>query len=371
MTNKHIKLFETLQIGTKTLRNRLAVAPMTRVSGEEDGTVGPLMQEYYENFAEGGFGLIVTEGLYTDEHYSQCYYRQPGIATGKQSESWKPVVKSVQDKGAILIAQLMHAGSLSQFNAYTDISAGPSAVQPMGEQMPFYYGEGNYKVPIAMSQQDINDVISGFVQAAELAKSAGFDGVEIHGANGYLLDQFLTNYSNQRTDRYGGDITGRLQIYQDVIEAVRQAVGSDFIVGVRFSQKKVNDTNHVWSEGELAAEKVFALMRKCQVDYIHTTEPVLNDPAFEQSASLASLAKKYSGLPVIANGGVIKPDLALSVIENRETDVVALGRAALANPDWPTAVRNGAPLKDFDYATLAPIANLESAKIHAESKVLT
>ncbi len=368
MANKHAKLFEAFQIGTKTLRNRIAVAPMTRVSGEEDGTVGRLMQEYYESFAEGGFGLIVTEGLYTDEHYSQGYYRQPGIATAKHSESWKSVVKSVQDKGAIFIAQLMHAGSLSQFNSYKDSSAGPSAVQPMGEQMPFYYGEGKYNVPVAMSQQDINDVISGFVQAAEFAKSAGFDGVEIHGANGYLLDQFLTNYSNQRSDRYGGDITARLRIYQEVIEAVRQAVGNDFIVGVRFSQKKVNDTDHVWSEGELAAEKAFGLMRECQVDYIHTTEPVLNDPAFEQSASLAALAKKYSGLPVIANGGVREPDLALSVIEHLEADVVTLGRTALANPDWPTAVRNDTPLKDFDYAILAPIANLESAKKYVELK---
>jgi 2,4-dienoyl-CoA reductase-like NADH-dependent reductase (Old Yellow Enzyme family) len=368
MANKHAKLFETLQIGTKILRNRIAVAPMTRVSGEEDGTVGRLMQKYYESFAEGGFGLIVTEGLYTDEHYSQGYYRQPGIATAKHSESWKSVVKSVQDKGAIFIAQLMHAGSLSQFNSYKDSSAGPSAVQPLGKQMPFYYGEGKYNVPVAMSQQDINDVISGFVQAAEFAQSAGFDGVEIHGANGYLLDQFLTNYSNQRSDCYGGDITARLRIYQEVIEAVRQAVGNDFIVGVRFSQKKVNDTDHVWSEGELAAEKAFGLMRECQVDYIHTTEPVLNDPAFEQGASLAALAKKYSGLPVFANGGVRKPDLALSVIENREADVITVGRTALANPDWPTAVRNDVPLKDFDYAILAPIANLESAKKYVELK---
>jgi len=106
--------------------------------------------------------------------------------------------------------------------------------------------------------------------------------------------------------------------------------------------------------------------RLMQEYYIHTTEPVLNDPAFEQSASLAALAKKYSGLPVIANGGVREPDLALSVIEHREADVITLGRTALANPDWPTAVRNDVPLKDFDYAILAPIANLESAKKYVE-----
>jgi len=367
MANRQAKLFEAFQIGPKILRNRMAVAPMTRVSGEEDGTVGRLMQDYYEKFAEGGFGLIVTEGLYTDEYYSQGYYKQPGITTGVHGKSWMPVVQKVHDKGAIFIAQLMHAGSLSQFNSHKDHSAGPSAVRPKGEQMPFYYGKGQYNVPVAMSQQDIDDAISGFVQAAEFAESAGFDGVEIHGANGYLLDQFLTEYSNQRSDRYGGDIAARLRIYQEVIEAVRQAVSNDFIVGVRFSQKKVNDTDHIWPEVEMAAEKAFGLMSECHVDYIHTTEPVLNAPAFGRSASLAALAKKYSGLPVIANGGVTEPDLALSVIERREADVIALGRTALANPDWPTAVKNDAPLKDFDYAILAPIANLESAQKYADS----
>ena len=371
MLLENSSIFESTRIAKLNIANKLVVAPMTRVSGNEDGTVGPLMEEYYQDYAKGGFGLIITEGLYTDQLYSQGYFKQPGIATGAQAKSWQPVVEAVHAEGGSIIAQLMHAGALSQYNRFNDKTAGPSAVQPLGEQMPFYYGEGQYPVPQAMTLDDIEAAIDGFVQSAVLAKSAGFDGVEIHGANGYLLDQFLTDYTNQRDDEFGGSVANRLRIYQRIIEAVRQAVGDDFIVGVRFSQKKVNDTEHVWAEGESAAEQAFKLAKACGADYIHTTEPVLNDGAFADSKPLAELAKQYSGLPVIANGGVNDADLARKVLKDQQADLIALGKIALSNPNWPNRVREQEAIEPFDFAMLAPIADLDSAKRYFADKALT
>ncbi|WP_027859693.1 oxidoreductase [Marinobacterium jannaschii] len=372
MTTAFSALFEPGRIGHLNLRNRLAVAPMTRVSANDDGTATVPMRDYYQQYAKGGFSMIISEGLYTDQLYSQCYQQQPGISSPEQADSWSAIVDAVHAKGSVIIAQLMHGGALSQFNKYRSegphsAGYGPSAVQPLGEQMKNYYGSGTYPVPTAMTPQDIRDAVQGFADAAARAKSAGFDGVEIHGANGYLLDQFLTNYTNQRDDKYGGDLKNRLRIYLEIIDAVRKAVGPEFVVGVRFSQTKVNDSRYSWPEQLEAAEEIFGAMRIAEVDYLHTTEPLLTRPAFQADStapdgpSLATLAKQASGLPVIANGGVSKPELAETVLADGQADLIALGTAALANPLWPQSVLNNKALKTFDYAMLSPIANLECA----------
>ncbi len=355
-------LFEATNLGPLNLSNRLAVAPMTRVSANDDGTANHSMQSYYRDFAAGGFGLIITEALYTDQAYSQCYRQQPGMSSYAQAESWRETVQAVHQQGSAIIAQLAHGGAISQFNQYANNTVAPSAVKPLGQQMPFYYGEGDYAVPTEMSEQDIKDAIQGFADAALLAESAGFDGIEIHGANGYLLDQFLTTYTNQRQDQYGGSLSNRLRIHREVIHAIREVVRADFLVGIRFSQTKVNDTEYSWPEGEAAAKEIFSLMAECEVDFIHTTELTLDKPAFENSVSLAALAKKYSGLPVIANGGVSEVSQTDSTLREESADVIALGKIALSNPDWPNAVRSGKALVPFDYALLAPIANLANGQ---------
>ena len=367
MTIERSPLFTPTTIANSKLKNRLVVAPMTRVSANANGTMTKQMARYYQNFADGGFALIITEGLYTDKSYSQAYRYQPGIASLQQAQSWQPLISKVQAKGGLLIAQLMHAGALSQYNKYATETSAPSPVRPLGKQMPFYYGEGHYGQPKEMTDKNIKEVIQGFVTSALNAKSAGFNGVEIHGANGYLLDQFLTDYTNQRNDQYGGSLENRLRIYQEIFLAVRAAVGNEFIVGVRFSQKKVNDSEHVWLDGENAAQQIFTLVKTCQLDYIHTTEPVLTAPAFSGSPSLASLAKKYSGLPVIANGGVFEASLATRALENNQADMVAVGRAALVNQNWPEAVKQGLTLKTFTYDMFNPIANLDNANTYFKS----
>lgn len=362
-------LFSTFTINQVQFFNRLAVAPMTRVSASHDGFVGPLMKDYYKQFAYGGFGLIITEGLYTDQLYSQGYLNQPGLSSHEQAFGWIEIVKGVQETGAKIIAQLMHAGALSQYNRFTADSAGPSSVQPPGKQMPSYEGEGPFNVAKEMSEKDIAEAIAGFARSAALAKKAGFDGIEIHGANGYLLDQFLTTYMNQREDRYGGRIEQRLTIFKEVITAVRDAVGSDFLVGVRVSQKKVNDSEYVWPEAEHAAALIFAKLKQWGADYIHTTEPKLLEAAFEGSDSLAKLAKRYSGLPVIANGGVTAPESARKSVSEGESDMVSLGKIALVNQDWPNKIKMNKPIRSFDYSMLTPKVNLENAARYFEKQI--
>lgn len=367
MTLKHSALFTSQKIGKNTLKNRLAVAPMTRVSADKAGFMTTEMAQYYQTFADNGFGLIITEGLYTDKSYSQTYRYQPGLSDINQAKSWQPLITSVNASNTLLIAQLMHGGALSQYNKYQDHSRGPSPVRPLGQQMSFYYGQGQYPQPEEMTTQDIQEVIDGFVSAALNAQSAGFHGVEIHGANGYLLDQFLTPYTNRRSDLYGGPLKNRLRLYREILVAVRAAVGDNFIVGVRFSQKKVNDNQHTWPEAIEAAWQTFTMAKNCEVDYIHTTEPQVSAPAFANSPSLAALAKHYSGLPVIANGGIITGEQALDVLDSQQADVIAIGRAALANPNWVEAIKSGQTLRAFNYDIFNPIADLKSARRYFDS----
>lgn len=353
-------LFTPFAIGRMTLRNRVAVAPMTRVSATDDGIPTAGMARYYKGFAEGGFGLIITEGIYTDNAYSQGYLYQPGLINARQQNAWRAVVDGVHTAGTRMVAQLMHAGALSQGNPYRKGTRGPSPIRPKGEQLALYRGTGEYPVPQAMSEAEIAEATKGFAEAARRACEAGFDGVEIHGANGYLLDQFLTEGVNVREDRYGGSVERRLQLVTEVVQAVREAVGADFAVGLRISQGKVNDFTHKWRGTEEAAV-IFRTLGQLPLDYVHTTEFEAWKAAFGAGPSLAALARRHTGLPVIANGSLHDPDQAAGMLERGEADVVSLGRGALAHPDWPARVRDAFPLEEFDRAMLLPIADLANA----------
>ncbi|MBQ5941467.1 MULTISPECIES: NADH:flavin oxidoreductase [unclassified Massilia] len=357
----HQHLFDPLAIGPMLLPNRVVVAPMTRVSATEQGRATEEMQRYYRSFAEGGFGLVITEGIYTDKAYSQGYLRQPGLADSAQCDAWRPIVRDVHASGARMVAQLMHAGALSQGNPYRSGTRGPSAVRPKGEQMSFYRGAGPYALPQAMSGDEIVEAIRGFADAAARAREAGFDGVEIHAANGYLLDQFLSEAINLREDRYGGMLERRLLLIVEVVEAVRHVVGPGFAVGIRISQAKVNDFAYTWSGAESDAALVFGTLRKLPLDYLHTTEFEAWKPAFGTGPSLAALAKRYAGLPLIANGSLHDPERAAALVGSGEADAVSLGRGALTHADWPRRVRKGEPIDDFDRAILSPLADLANA----------
>ncbi|MFK0094699.1 NADH:flavin oxidoreductase [Pseudomonas sp. NPDC090592] len=364
MTHSTARTLTQTDIAGRPLRNRLAVAPMTRVSATAAGDATVAMADYYERFAKGGFGLMISEGLYTDQAYSQGYLNQPGMGSDQQARTWQTLVQRIQAHRGLVFAQLMHAGALSQGNRFRPDTIAPSAVRPKGEQMRFYHGNGRYAEPKAMSDEEIADVISGFASAAQRAmRVAGFDGIEIHGANGYLLDQFLTDYSNQRTDRWGGSSERRVQLTLEVIKAVRASVG-DVPLGVRISQGKVNDFEHKWVGGEQDAEVIFGSLQASGVDFIHVTEHQAWQPAFAgNTASLVKLARRYApGTLLIANGGLDDPQRAVTALDEG-ADIIALGKAALANPDYPQRLASQQPQAAFDPSILGPIANIKDVEL--------
>lgn len=358
-------LFEEFRLSGLELENRVGLSPMTRISATETGRATDQMAEYYARFARGGFSFLITEGIYTDEAHSQGYADQPGLATDEQAASWEPVTDAVHEEGAPIIAQLMHAGPLVQGNRFTDVPIAPSEVPPKGEPLEAYGDGDEFATPRAMTDEDVEDVLEGFVDAARRAEDAGFNGVEIHGANGYLLDSFLTEYANDRDDEYGGSPESRVRFPVEVVEAVREAVSEEFVVGIRISQSKVNDPDYRWS-GEEEAETVFGALSAAGVDYLHVTEAAIMSPAFdsESGPTLSELAARYGDVPVIANGGLTDPELARDVLETGDADLLTLATGALANPDWPQRVAEGRELDAFDpEETLQPDASINEFEL--------
>lgn len=358
-------LFAPIVINGHLVKNRLSVAPMTRITATEDGKATETMARYYERFALGGFGTVITEGIYTDQAFSQGYAHQPGMTDQAQANGWKPVVGGIKAHGALAIAQLMHAGALSQGNRFRDGTVGPSAIQPKGEQMTFYHGHGRYAVPAEITEVQIADAITFIAESAGRAiEVAGFDAIEIHGANGYLLDQFLTDYANGRTDRWGGSPENRVRLILETVKAVRAKVGAKVPVGVRISQGKVNDYHHKWAGAERDAEIIFGSLADAGVDFIHVTEFEAWKPAFTAGGpSLMRLAKRYAPkATIVANGSLHDIEQAVAALDDG-ADIITLGRGALANPDFPRRVAEQAALNEFDPAILGPIADIKATEL--------
>jgi 2,4-dienoyl-CoA reductase-like NADH-dependent reductase (Old Yellow Enzyme family) len=355
-------IFSKIELFSCTLRNRLVVAPMTRISATDDGLATDEMASYYQEFARGGFGIVITEGTYTDEDASQGYDFQPGIANERQAESWTATASAIRGAGSLAIMQLMHAGALSQRRSPTGRTIAPSAVQPVGEMMPAYRGSGPYRIPTAMTADDISRVREGFVAAATRAQKAGFNGIEIHGANGYLLDQFNTEYTNLRNDEYGGSPLGRIRFTAEIVSAIRESVPVNFVVGVRVSEAKVNDFHYQWPGGTAEAETIFGALAEAGASYIHVAGEGrgFRDSDSELHEPLTTLARRLTGLPVIANGGLSDSHLANTVIQDGHADLIALGRAALATPDWPLKIASGKKITPFDQAMISPKASIQN-----------
>jgi 2,4-dienoyl-CoA reductase-like NADH-dependent reductase (Old Yellow Enzyme family) len=319
------------------------------------------MRRYYGTFARGGFGIVITEGTYIDTDASQGYDRQPGIATAPHAKAWSPIAEEIRSAGAIAIMQLMHAGALSQRT--TGRTVAPSSIQPRGQMMPEYGGDGPYRRPTTMTARDIRAVRQGFVKAAIRARDAGFDGVEIHAANGYLLDQFNTSYTNRRTDRYGGTPQNRIRLTAEIVEATRTAVGEQFILGVRLSEAKVNDFEYRWPGGPDEAATIFATLAGVGAGYLHVAGEGrgFRDALDGSATPLTTLARQVARRPVIANGGLGDAALAEAVIKGSYADLVSIGRAALVNPDWPQRIARGESLETFAHEMLSPSASLKNS----------
>ncbi|MGY2490963.1 NADH:flavin oxidoreductase [Cupriavidus sp. CP313] len=368
MTDSTIRILSSHDIKGAVVRNRLAVAPMTRVTATEGGLPTQTMRDYYLRFAKGGFGLVVTEGLYTDQAFSQGYRFQAGLADDAQARAWAPITRQMHAHGALVFAQLMHAGALSQGNRFRTHTVAPSPIRPKGQQMTFYYGEGLYAEPVEITEAEIAEAIQGFVDAARRAvRLAGFHGVEIHGANGYLLDQFLTAHTNRRTDRWGGDASGRVSLLAEIVRAVKAEIGDAFPVGIRISQGKVNDFASKWPGREVDAEVIFGALAAAGTDFIHVTEFEAWQPAFEgRKDSLMALARRYApGVSIIANGSLHTDGRAAEALTSG-ADIVAIGRGALANPDLPKVFESRREPRSFDSTILGPIANIKDSELAFE-----
>jgi 2,4-dienoyl-CoA reductase-like NADH-dependent reductase (Old Yellow Enzyme family) len=257
----------------------------------------------------------------------------------------------------------MHAGALSQHLSHT---LAPSAIQPLGRKMPEYGGgDGAFPLPHAMTPDDILLVKQGFAQSALHAYKAGFNGVEIHAANGYLLDQFLTDYTNRRDDHYGGTVAYRFRLIAETIAAIRAVVPAGFMIGLRLSEGKVNNLSYRWPEGAAMAREILTEVAKAHPDYVHIAAESGNwerDCLYPDGTSFTSLAKQLTGVPVIANGGLHHPAMAKRVLEAGHGDLIALGKAALANPDWPVRIARGESTIAFHAGMIKPSASIEHTK---------
>ncbi|MFG3115568.1 alkene reductase [Streptomyces sp. NPDC048197] len=335
--------FDPIVLGGKPLSNRLAMAPMTRSRAYGPGAEPTeLMATYYAQRASAG--LMVTEGIQPSP-VGQGYPDTPGLHTSGQVRAWRTVTDAVHREGGVIFAQLMHTGRIGHPTLLPEglVPVGPSAVAAKG-QVYTHEGPKEYVTPNELSEAEIRQTIADFADAARNAVEAGFDGVEIHGANGYLIHQFLADNSNHRTDAWGGDTEGRIRFAVEVVTAVAEAIGSDR-VGLRISPgNQYNDMSED-NPGEVYGallERITGL----DLAYLHLMEGPDRDLT-------ARLRKAWSGTFVLnpfTYPDVTGPD-ALKLIEDGSADMVAYGALFLANPDLPRRLVAGGPFNTPDKAT--------------------
>ncbi|KAA0024024.1 NADH:flavin oxidoreductase [Antrihabitans cavernicola] len=347
-------LFAPFSASSLRLRNRFAMAPMTRMKSP-GGIPNEENVEYYRKRAAGGVGLIITEGTYVNAPAAGPSSAVPRFYGDASAAGWAKVAEAVHSEGGAIIPQLWHTGVARG----TDVEFEPdlASVSPSGIDLA---GE---PLGAELTTADIDRVIAGFAESAALAKKIGFDGVEIHGAHGYLLDQFFWERTNRRTDGYGGDLRRRSSLPAEVVAAVRDAVGADFAIVYRFSQWKGGHYDARIAETPADLESILAPLVTAGVDVFHPSTRRHWVPGFETSASdptgLAGWTKKVTGLPAITVGSVgvdsvfLSEDQAipestydrLDILRNQfergEFDVVALGRALLADAAWVDKIQSG------------------------------
>ncbi|MDV5860271.1 NADH:flavin oxidoreductase [Pseudomonas mendocina] len=345
-------LFAPFRLGNLELPTRVVMAPMTR-SFSPGGVPNAKVIEYYRRRAAAGVGLIVTEGTTVGHKAANGYPNVPRFYGEDALAGWKQVVDAVHAEGGKIVPQLWHVGNVRKLGTEPDAS-----VPGYGPMEKLKDGE---VVVHGMTQADIDEVIAAFAQAARDAKAIGMDGVEIHGAHGYLIDQFFWEGSNQRSDGYGGDLAARSRFAIELIQAVRAAVGPDFPIILRYSQWKQQDYSARLVQTPEQLEAFLKPLSDAGVDIFHCSTRRFWEPEFEGSdLNLAGWTRKLTGKPTITVGSVgldgeflqfmVKTDKVaepaslenlLERLNKEEFDLVAVGRALLVDPDWALKVREG------------------------------
>jgi 2,4-dienoyl-CoA reductase-like NADH-dependent reductase (Old Yellow Enzyme family) len=358
-------LFRPFEVHNLTLPNRIVMPAMTRrfsPGGVPDAEVA----NYYRRRAEGGVGLIITEGTTIGRQAASNHTSIPNFHEPASLAGWANVVAAVHAAGGRIAPQLWHQGNTREAGSGPYPQAPSEGPSPLNDQSH------------GMSDADVADTIEAFATAAAAAKRIGFDAVELHGAHGYLIDQFLWSKSNTRDDRYGGNAVERTRFAVDVIRAVRQAVGPAFPVSFRFSQWKVQDYQARLAETPAALERLLVPLAEAGVDIFHASTRRFWQPEFEDSSlNLAGWTRKLTGRPVISVGSVgldgadfmeqLRGDSTgatvgsldelLRRMDADEFDLIAVGRALLSDPQWPTKVRQGRldELQPFEKHALAAL----------------
>ena len=341
-------LFESYKLKNIKLRNRIVMAPMTR-NQSPGGIPTNKVIEYYSRRAKAEVGLIITEGIEVSHDASSAYPNVPRLDSIEAREGWKRVVSGIKENGGSVIAQLWHCGGFRKLG-----------MQPNPE-VPGHTASGfvkpGKKVAHEMTLEDIKQTINAYASDAKYCEEIGFDGVEIHGAHGYLIDNFLWEGTNIRDDSYGGSIEQRSQFVSEIIQAVRASVSKEFIVGLRFSQWKQHDFEAKLAHTTDELKKVLLFPVESGLDYLHSSMRRFWESEFEGSdENLAYWTKKISNIPTIGVGSVgldsdfidmtapSKPtsiDKAIDDISKEKYDLLAVGRALLSDHEWVLKMKEG------------------------------
>ncbi|MAW79389.1 MAG: 12-oxophytodienoate reductase [Parvularcula sp.] len=347
MTDTHI-LFQPVEFDNLSLKNRIVMAPMTR-SFSPGNVPGEDVAAYYRRRAEGEVGLILTEGVSTNETTATGTPNVPNIVTDAAKAGWKKVVEGVHEAGGKIGIQLWHEGPFRnpKNTSHPDVpSWSASGVKTADKQLwnP-------------MSESEIETAITEFVDAAVAAKDLGFDAVEFHGAHSYLIDSFFWDQTNLRDDKWGGDWTGRTRFAAEIIRRTREQVGADYPLIIRLSQWKQQDFNAKTAKNPQEMEQWLTPLVKAGIDIIHMSQRRFWEPTFEGSPlNDAGWAKKLTGKPAISVGSVglsgeftaayagessepASLDRLIEMMEREEFDLIAVGRALLQDPDWALKIR--------------------------------
>ena len=344
-------IFSPFQIKNFTLRNRLGVAPMTRMSSPGDSIPRQDVLDFLVRRAENGAAIVYTEAIVTDYESSQGYPLQARLTTQRQIDAWRQVVDNIHDHGGLAIMQMFHCGRM----AWPEVNPAGRAIAPSRlspKQLNPLTGQP-YPLPDVMSQFDIDHVINGFVETAKGAVLAGFDGIEVHGAHGYLINQFLSSYSNQRNDNYGGSVENRFRFAREVTESVALVVPEDRLLLFRISNWGVADMQVSLFESAEEWQEMIGLLARMPIDAISLSTYNFRDKAFGTDLNMAQLTREVTPLPLLICGQIYDRKSAEEALES--ADVALSSKSILLNPNWVEDVRTGKalPLYTSDDANVA------------------
>ena len=333
-------LFSPFKLKKYTLKNRIGVAPMTRMSSPGDSIPRQDVFDFLVRRAENDAAIVYTEAIVTDYESAQGYPGQARLLTQRQIEAWKPVVDAIRKEGAVSIMQMFHCGRTAwpEINPANRVIA-PSAISP--RQKNPLTGEP-YPVPDEMSTFDIQHVITGFVETARGAIAAGFDGIEIHGAHGYLINNFLSSYSNQRADEYGGSVENRYRFAHEIIGAVRQVVPPDRLLTFRVSNWGITDMEVSLCADKMEWQQVIQMLSKEPIDAISVSTYDYRDKAFGTDQSMAQITREATDLPIMICGKIY--DRATAEDALKDADIILSAKSILLNPNWVDDIRNNKEL---------------------------